>query len=74
MCTQSLNHIQLFVIPWTVAHQTPLYSWDSPGKNTGVGCCFLLHGTRTKTFYTLVEETRHNTNKLQRKVEKGKYY
>ena len=23
--------------PWTVARQAPL-SWDSPGKNTGVGC------------------------------------
>ena len=26
-----------------VARQTPL-SWDSPGKNTGVGCCALLQG------------------------------
>ena len=22
----------------------PLCSWNSPGKNTGVGCCFLLQG------------------------------
>ena len=28
---------------WTVAHQAPL-SFDSPGKNTGVDCHFLLHG------------------------------
>ena len=21
-----------------------LYPWDSPGKNTGEGCCFLLQG------------------------------
>ena len=28
--------------PWTVACQAPL--WDSPGKNTGVGCHFLLSG------------------------------
>ena len=28
------------VILWTVACQAPL--WDSPGKNTGVGCHFLL--------------------------------
>ena len=27
----------------TVAHQAPL-SMDSPGKNPGVGCDFLLHG------------------------------
>ena len=29
-----------FVTPWTVA----LYPLDFPGKNTGVGCCFLLQG------------------------------
>ena len=27
--------------PWTVACQSPL-SMDSPGKDTGVGCYFLL--------------------------------
>ena len=31
----------LFEAPWTVAHQA---TWDSPGKNTGVGCRFLLQG------------------------------
>ena len=34
--------------PWTVALQEPirlLCPWDFPGKNTGVGCRFLLHGT-----------------------------
>ena len=30
-------------IPRTVTCQAPL-SWDSPSKNTGVGCHFLLHG------------------------------
>ena len=29
------------VTPWTVAHQA-LCPWDFPGKNTGVGCHFLL--------------------------------
>ena len=29
--------------PWTLAYQTPL-SADPPGKNSGVGCLFLLHG------------------------------
>ena len=33
-----------FTTPWTAAHQTPL-SMNSPGKNTGVGCHFLLQGT-----------------------------
>ena len=40
------------VIPGTVACQAPLsmgfffffFSWDSSGKNTGVGCHFLLQG------------------------------
>ena len=27
--------------PWTVARQAPC-PWDSPGKNTGVGCHFFL--------------------------------
>ena len=29
--------------PWTVAHQ-PACPWNSPGKNNGVGCHFLLQG------------------------------
>ena len=33
----------LFGTPWTVAPQTPL-SMRFPGKNTGVGCHFLLQG------------------------------
>ena len=41
MC-QSLNCVQLFVTPWTVAHRL-LCPWNSPGKNTGVGNHFLLH-------------------------------
>ena len=31
----------LFVTSWTIAHQV-LCPWDSPSKNTGVGCHFLL--------------------------------
>ena len=38
-----LSHVQLFVTPWTVAPRL-LCLWDSPGKNTGVGCHFLLQG------------------------------
>ena len=33
--------VQLFATPCTVALQAPL-SWDSPGKNTRVGCHALL--------------------------------
>ena len=36
--------VQLFVTPWTTACQAPL-SWNSPGKNTGMGCHSLLQGT-----------------------------
>ena len=39
-----LSLVWFFVTPWTVAHQA-LLSMDSPGKNTGVGCHFLLQGT-----------------------------
>ena len=39
----AFSRIQLFVTPWTVAHKASL-SMDSPGKNTGVGCHFLLQG------------------------------
>ena len=33
--------VQLFATPWTITHQIPL-SIKLPGKNTGVGCHFLL--------------------------------
>ena len=38
---KSLSRVRLFVTLWTIAHQAP-QSVDSPGKNTGVGCHFLL--------------------------------
>ena len=38
----SLLRVQLFVTPWTIAFQAPL--WNSPGKNTGVGCHSVLQG------------------------------
>ena len=33
------NSCPTLATPWTVAR----WSWDSPGKNTGEGYCFLLH-------------------------------
>ena len=36
------SRVRLCATPQTAAHQAPL-SLDSPGKNTGVGCHFLLH-------------------------------
>ena len=37
------SRVQLFATPWTVATRL-LCSWDSPGKNTGMGCHALLQG------------------------------
>ena len=44
VCAQSLSCVQLFVAPWTVAHQAPL-SMEFSGKNTGMPCHFLLQGS-----------------------------
>ena len=38
---QSFSHAWLFVTLWTITRQAPL-SMEFPGKNTGVGCHFLL--------------------------------
>ena len=35
------SRVQLCVVPQTAATRLPR-PWDSPGKNTGVGCHFLL--------------------------------
>ena len=40
---KSLSRVQLFAIPWTVAHQAPS-SMGFSRKGTGVGCHFLLQG------------------------------
>ena len=40
---ESLSRVQLYVTPWTVAHQAPL-SMEFSGKNTGVGCYLFLQG------------------------------
>ena len=37
------NHVQFFVTLWTIAHSL-LCPWDSPGKNTRVGCHALFQG------------------------------
>ena len=39
----SLSCVWLFATPWTVVYQAPR-SMDSPGKNTGMDCHFLLWG------------------------------
>ena len=42
--SQSLSCVRLFATPWTGATRL-LRPWDSPGKNTGVGCHSLLQGS-----------------------------
>ena len=42
------SRVQLCVTPGTAAHQAPP-SLDSPGKNTGVGCHFLLQCMKVKS-------------------------
>ena len=41
MCALMRSTVQLLVTPWTVSHKVPC-PWNFPGKNTGVGCHFLL--------------------------------
>ena len=41
------SRVRLCVTPEMAAHQAPR-PWDSPGKNTGVGCHFLLQCMEVK--------------------------
>ena len=38
------SRVRLFATPWTVSPAGLLCPWNSPGKNTEVGCRFLLQG------------------------------
>ena len=42
------SRVGLCATPWTAVHQAPR-PWDSPGKNTGVGCHFLLQRMKVKS-------------------------
>ena len=44
---KSLSCVRLFATPWTVEPTRLRHPWDFPGKNTGVGCHFLLQGIFT---------------------------
>ena len=41
---RSLSQVQLFETPWAIQPATLSVHGDSPGKNAGVGCHFLLQG------------------------------
>ena len=43
------SHVRLCVTPRMAAHWGYPRPWDSPGKNTGVGCPFLLQCMRVKS-------------------------
>ena len=43
VCVCTLSCVQLFLTPWTVAARF-FCPWDSPSKNTRVGCHFLIQG------------------------------
>ena len=42
------SRVRLCATPETAAHQAPR-PWDSPGKNTGVACHFLLQCMKAKS-------------------------
>ena len=51
------SRVQLCVTPQTAAHQAPR-PWDSPGKNTGVGCHFLLQCMKVRSESEVVSRVR----------------
>ena len=48
MLLSRFSRVRLCATPETTAHQAP-HPWDSPGKNTGVGCHFLLQCMKVKS-------------------------
>ena len=45
VCSCVVTHVRLFATPQTVATRLRILClWDFPGKNTGVGCHFLIQG------------------------------
>ena len=54
----NFSRVRLWVTPETLGSQpTRLpHPWDSPGKNPGVGCHFLLHKYTGDTIFTAESE------------------
>ena len=48
MLLSRFSRVQLCATPQTAAHQASR-PWDSPGKNTTVGCHFLVHCMKVKS-------------------------
>ena len=55
------SHVRLCATPQTAAHRLP-HPWNSPGKNTGVGCHFLLQCMKVKSESEVAQScpTLHN--------------
>ena len=55
------SHVRLCATPQTAAHRLP-HPWNSPGKNTGVGCHFLLQCMKGKSESEVAQScpTLHN--------------
>ena len=49
-----LSRVRLCVTPQTAPNRLPR-PWDSPGKNTGVSCHFLLQGMKVKSESEVVQ-------------------
>ena len=57
LCYAMLSHfsrVRLCVTPQMAATRLP-HPWDSPGKNTGVGCHFLLQCMKVKSESEVVQ-------------------
>ena len=64
------SRVQLCATPETAAHQAPPL-WDSPGKNTGVGCHFLLQHMKVKSESEVLGWNKKNVNYLISKFYMG---
>ena len=51
------SRVRLCATPWMAAHQAPC-PWDSPGKNTGMGCHFLLQCVKVKSESEVAQSCR----------------
>ena len=57
------SRVWLCVTPETAAHQAP-HPWDSPGKNTGVGCHFLLQCMKVKSESEVAQSCPTHSNPM----------
>ena len=71
------SRVRLCATPQTAAHQAPC-AWDSPGKNTGVGCHFLLQCVKVKSESevaqscpTLIDPINFRKDKFNLQSQKG---